>query len=191
MGDVTGKDDANKNLGDIASAAEDPPITRKEHNESMDFMRKMMEEMRQMRVDFDNLRNQVPIAPNANSQLANTALGGNSTNGTTSTSEEGKGASQDPKVDAGREHTNWPPPQHYSTPTHIPMPHINSLGPPPMIDASIFSNWQFLMKSHLSSSCTQLWRVIMSGFKPVDPTNLSAKEEIDNQLNATTLNIIQ
>ena len=54
---MDGKDDPNKNLGDIASASEDPPVTRKEHNESLELMRAMMEEFRVMRVEMATLRN--------------------------------------------------------------------------------------------------------------------------------------
>ena len=189
MGDVTGKtDEENKQLGDIASASEDPPVTRKEHNESLDLMRSMMEEFRLMRVEMATLRNQTPATPIDNSLVANPVLEGNSSQGTPPNPEVGSGEIQHPKEDAGR--TYYPPPNHYASPTQIPMPHINNVGSPPMIDTSNFTQWQFLMKSHLNSACTQLWRIIVNGYHPLDPTNLTAKEEVDNQLNATASNII-
>ena len=46
------------------------------------------------------------------------------------------------------------------------------------------------MKSHLMSACTQLWRVIVNGYHPVNPNNLTTQEEIDQQLNATAISII-
>ena len=43
-----------------------------------------------------------------------------------------------------------PPPPTYGQPHNIPMPHINSLGPPPMLDKDSFLNWQYLMESHIN-----------------------------------------
>ena len=46
------------------------------------------------------------------------------------------------------------------------------------------------MKSHVSSSSVQLWRIIKNGFKPVDPDNLSPREVVDKQLNATAKHML-
>jgi hypothetical protein len=71
------------------------------------------------------------------------------------------------------------------------MPHINNMGTPPKLDSRNFTKWQGLMKSHISSSSVHLWRVIQSGFAPHDPLNLTAREEVEEQLNATTKHLIQ
>jgi hypothetical protein len=58
-----------------------------------------------------------------------------------------------------------PPPNTYSTPpVHYPMPHIKNMGSPPKLDSRNFIKWQGLMKSHISSSSTHLWRVIKMAF---------------------------
>ena len=83
-------------------------------------------------------------------------------------------------------------PHWYSPNPTIPHPHINHRGDPPKISAtSSFSQWQYLMKSHLNSSCIELWRIIEVGYKPVDPLNLTRREVVDFQLDATALHILQ
>jgi hypothetical protein len=47
------------------------------------------------------------------------------------------------------------------------------------------------MKSHISISSTHLWRVIQNGFAPHDPHNLTGREEVDEQLNATAKHLLQ
>jgi hypothetical protein len=47
------------------------------------------------------------------------------------------------------------------------------------------------MKSYISSSSTNLWRVIKNGFAPHDPLNLIGREEVDEQLNATAKHLLQ
>jgi hypothetical protein len=46
------------------------------------------------------------------------------------------------------------------------------------------------MQSHVRSSSTELWRIIKEGFKPHDPNNLSRRDVVDDQLNATALHMI-
>jgi hypothetical protein len=85
-----------------------------------------------------------------------------------------------------------PPPDKYPTPhVHYPMPNINNMGTPPKLDSRNFTKWKGLMKYHISSSSTHLWRVIQSGFAPHDPLSLTAREEVEEQLNATAKHIIQ
>jgi hypothetical protein len=85
-----------------------------------------------------------------------------------------------------------PSPNTYSIlPVHYPMTHINNMGSPPKLDSHNFIKWQGLMKPHISSSYTHLWRVIQNGFAPHDPLNLTEREEVDEQLNATTKHLIQ
>ena len=63
-------------------------------------------------------------------------------------------------------------PPSYSPDPPIPHPHINNIGVPPKIDASSsFTQWQYLMRNYLRSSCIELWRVVQKGFKPFDPDN--------------------
>ena len=138
-------------------------------------MRSMMEEVRQLRLDMVTLKNNSPSAPHVTHQTASTGSGENTSQGTTPNSGG---------------NPQFPPPSHYASPTNIQHPHINSVGNPPIIDAANFANWQYLMKSHLMSACTQLWRIIVNGYHPLNPENLTAKEEIDQQLNATAVNII-
>jgi hypothetical protein len=47
------------------------------------------------------------------------------------------------------------------------------------------------MISYMRSSCIELWRIVEEGFKAVDPNNLTRREVVDSQLNATTLHMIQ
>ena len=47
------------------------------------------------------------------------------------------------------------------------------------------------MKSHLNSSCIELWRIIQVGYKVVDSDNLMRREGVDCQLNAVALHILQ
>jgi hypothetical protein len=83
-----------------------------------------------------------------------------------------------------------PPQGSYATCVPVPMPHIVSQGLPPALDSTNFENWQFLMQSHVRSSSTELWRIIKEGFKPYDPSNLTRREVVDDQLNATALHMI-
>ncbi|KAK1644213.1 hypothetical protein QYE76_062018 [Lolium multiflorum] len=83
-----------------------------------------------------------------------------------------------------------PPPSDYSLNVPIPMPHILTHGSPPLLESNSFENWQFLMKSHVRSASTELWRIIEEGYSPRDPKNLTRKEVVDDQLNATAINMI-
>src|SRR5664279_6410713 len=47
------------------------------------------------------------------------------------------------------------------------------------------------MESHIRSSCNSLWRSVQHGFHDQDPSNLTPREDVECQLNATALNIIQ
>jgi hypothetical protein len=79
----------------------------------------------------------------------------------------------------------------YSLDPPVPHPHINNRGDPPKLDALKFVQWQYQMISHMCSSCIKLWRIIEEAFKAVDPNNLTGREVVDSQLNATTLHMIQ
>ena len=73
----------------------------------------------------------------------------------------------------------------------IKMPHLTPQGPPPKLDTVNFAYWQYLMESHLKSCSMELWRIILQGYAPVFPDNLTRREEVDCQLNANALHIIQ
>ena len=47
------------------------------------------------------------------------------------------------------------------------------------------------MKSHVCSSSIELWRIIEEGLHIGDHTNLTRREVVDSQLNATALHMIQ
>ena len=47
------------------------------------------------------------------------------------------------------------------------------------------------MESHINYASTQLWRIIVDGFNPRDPSNLTPREVVDEQLNVSALYIIQ
>jgi hypothetical protein len=82
-------------------------------------------------------------------------------------------------------------PHWYSPNPPIPHPHINNRGDPPKLDALNFGQWQYQMISHMCSPCIELWRIVDEGFKAVDPNNLTRREVVHSQLNATALHMIQ
>ena len=79
----------------------------------------------------------------------------------------------------------------YSPDPPIPHPRINTLGPPPKLNALAFTSWQHSMKSHVNSASIELWRIIRVGFKAVDPNNLTRREVVDAQLNASALHMLE
>ena len=72
-----------------------------------------------------------------------------------------------------------------------PMPHINNVGPPPILDGTNYSHWKFSMEAHLDSACVELWEVVKRGFEPEDPLALTPQERVDRQLNATAAHMIK
>ena len=100
-----------------------------------------------------------------------------------------KSSSSDGK---GKEEGYHAVPPTYSPDPPVPHPHINSIGVPPKIDASSsFSQWQYLMRTFLRSSCNELWRIVQKGFKPFDLDNLTRKEVVGAQLDSMALLILQ
>ena len=94
-----------------------------------------------------------------------------------------KSSSSDGK---GKEEGYHAVPPTYSPDPPVSHPHINNIGVPPKIDASSsFSQWQYLMRTFLRSSCNELWRIVQKGFKPFDPDNLTRREVVDAQLDST------
>ena len=72
-----------------------------------------------------------------------------------------------------KDYSAVPPPPKYTPDPPIPMPHIIPQGAPPMLDTSNFANWQYLMRSHISSSSIELMRIVEDGFSPYDPKKLT------------------
>ena len=89
----------------------------------------------------------------------------------------------------GKEGYHEVPPGSWYSPDPI-IPHDRG-GPPKIYASTSFTQWQYLMKCHLNSSCIELWRIIQVGFKPVDPLNLNRREVVDHQLDSTALHILQ
>ncbi|KAK1643686.1 hypothetical protein QYE76_061491 [Lolium multiflorum] len=108
--------------------------------------------------------------------------------GETGTSTNGKDGTPVAKRLGG--YHEVPPPSDYTINVPIPMPHILSHGSPPLLESNNFENWQFLMRSHVRSASTELWRIIEEGYSPRDPKRLTRREVVDDQLNATAINMI-
>ena len=58
-------------------------------------------------------------------------------------------------------------------------------------DLDDFANWVFSIKSHLNHGSTNLWRIIDQGYYLHDQSNLTPREEADNQYNHSSLFIFQ
>jgi hypothetical protein len=76
---------------------------------------------------------------------------------------------------------------YYSPDPPIPHPHIVNQGHPPSLTPKSFGNWQYKIRSFLCSSSIELWRIVEQGFKAFNPNNLTRREVMDSQLNATSL----
>ena len=141
-----------------------------------------------MRAQMEELRSMMAQLLNANKAHAPPSL---EVNASATQVEEGEGTKESPpKIDCGKaEHHSVP--FVYSVDPPIPHPHINNRGDPPKLNPSCFSNWQFLMRSHVKSASIELWRIIEVGFKAVDPNNMTRREIVDCQLNDLALNMIQ
>ena len=67
----------------------------------------------------------------------------------------------------------------YPKPINSNMPHINNSGAPPHFDGTHFSFWKTAMESHLRSCSEELWEVVVNGYNPVNPNNLTGREYYD------------
>src|SRR3954469_2184953 len=63
--------------------------------------------------------------------------------------------------------------------------------PPPRLNPDSFGKWKLAMESHIRSASTQLWWIIKRGFQPEDPSSLSPREEVDEQLNDTACHMLR
>src|SRR3954462_10193359 len=80
----------------------------------------------------------------------------------------------------------------YSPDPPIPHPRVYNRGDPPKLEESAtFAQWQSLMRTHVHNSCIELWNIIEHGLFIGDPTNLTRREIVNSQLNATALHMIQ
>jgi hypothetical protein len=93
--------------------------------------------------------------------------------------------STSPSVDSGASKSSTIPPgtsgkdgefynivgHGYFTPTQ--MPHYNNSGNSRMYDGTHFPFWKSSMESHLRSCSEELWEVVVQGYKPLDPNDLS------------------
>src|SRR3954462_23991 len=61
----------------------------------------------------------------------------------------------------------------------------------PPLNPDTFGKWKLAMESHIRSASTQLWWVIMRGYHLEDPSSLSPREEVDEQLNDTACNMLR
>ena len=87
---------------------------------------------------------------------------------------------------------NFAPPTSYLTQVPPTQPHITNLSrPPPKLDNTRYFTWKKSMESYFRSSSVHLWRVVLNGYNPVDPTNLTRQEEIDEQLDANAKYILE
>ena len=79
----------------------------------------------------------------------------------------------------------------FYSPQPLQHPRINPVGPPPPLKANAFAKWKLDMESHIRSASTQLWWIVVNGFNPKDPMNLTPREAVDDQLNATAHNMLR
>ena len=47
------------------------------------------------------------------------------------------------------------------------------------------------MRSHIKRASIAIWKIIETGYKAVDPMDLTRREEVECQLNATALDLIR
>jgi hypothetical protein len=159
--------------GDTPPPISSSSISREEHLASLDtFQTSMRLEMKAMFEEYFGKKSPGLTDPNTTPNMdLSLAKVKPPNNGSTSTKNKGAPPMEN---DGPAKGASIPPPNTYSSsPVHYPMPHINNMGSPPKLDSCNFIKWQELMKSHISSSSTHLWRVIQNGFAPHDPLNLT------------------
>src|SRR3954470_22805388 len=63
--------------------------------------------------------------------------------------------------------------------------------PPPRLNPDTFGKWKLAMESHIRSASTQLWWVILRGYRPENPSSLSPREEVNKKLNDPACHILR
>jgi hypothetical protein len=166
-------------------------VSREEHLASLDSLKPSMR--LEMAAMFEQYLGKKPSGPTdpSTAPIMDLSLAKVKPSNNVSTSMENIGDIPKENDDA-RRGASIPPLDKYPTPhVHYPMPNINNIRTPTKLDSRNFTKWQGLMKYHISSSSTHLWRVIQSGFAPHDPLSLSAREEVEEKLNVTAKHLIQ
>jgi NAD(P)H-flavin reductase len=72
------------------------------------------------------------------------------------------------------QHSEVPHHTSYVSGRHNQMQHIATCGPPALLDASRFTNWQDNMRSHINFASIESCRIIEQGYNLIakDPNNL-------------------
>ena len=151
--------------GDDVTGGITPPV-------SMDDLKNLETSLKSsMDTQMEELRAMMRQLLKANKPPATSSLEANA-----SATHDGEGEQRTnespPKIDSGRPEYHGVP-YKYSFDPPIPHYHINNRGYPPKFNPSHFSNWQFLMRSHVKSASSELWRIIEVGSKAVNPTNMT------------------
>src|SRR4051812_9825096 len=61
----------------------------------------------------------------------------------------------------------------------------------PRLNPDTFGKWKLAMESHIRSASTQLWWVILRGHHPEDPSSISPREEVYEQLNDSAYHMLR
>ena len=157
---------------------------------SMSSQMKQLHDMMKLLIENKTSNTSTVIPPKVAPEVTN-AINGASSGAETILVEDLDEAS---KAKGGKDPKSYNvelPPKVYSPDPPIPHPHIVNQGQPPMLTPKSFGKWQLKMRSFLCSSSIELWRIIEHGFKAYNPNNLSRREVVDSQLNATALYMIQ
>ncbi|KAM0916349.1 hypothetical protein ACQ4PT_010232 [Festuca glaucescens] len=166
----------------------------KELKSSISSMNDSIGELREMMMSFMQA-NKPPIPPTITTEVGAPVVQKTSLGAPSEAETKDKEGSVEtlPKIDpnAPRVYSEVAPPPVYSPDPPIPHPRINQRGDPPMFTPNAFSLWQTKMKSYLNSSSIELWRIVMEGYMANNPNNLTRREVVDCQLNATALYMIQ
>jgi hypothetical protein len=176
MGDPRDEDKDKETPPQVTPISVPSLISREEHLASLDTLKSSMRlEMKAMFEEYLGKKPPGPTDPNTTPSV-DLPLAKIKPSNHGSPSTENNGALPKEK-DGLAKGAPIPPPNTYSTlPVYYPMPHINNMGSPPKLDSRNFIKWQGLMKYHISSYSTHLWRVIQNGFAPHDPLNLTGRE---------------
>ena len=146
-------------------------------------------EMKQMREMIAQLmkaqKDGVPLPSHEEPTSPNAAAANVAAEAEAKVAEDGVGKEQTSEsTKKGDNHKIYNESQWFSPDPPVPHPHITHRGDPPRLSDHSFAQWQYLMKSHVQSSCIDLWTIIMNGLHVADPSNLTRREVVDSQLDA-------
>ena len=144
--------------GDDASGGSTPPVSMDDlknlETSLKSSMDTQMEELRAMMRQLLN-GNKPPAAPSLEANASATQIG----EGEQLTNESA------PKIDSGKEDYHGVP-FKYSADLPMPHYHINNRGDPPKFNPSCFTNWQFMMRSHVKSARASYGESLKLGSRP-------------------------